>query len=82
MSNTASQAAAVRMGFTQEGTIRLGQSLDAGKDAPPDFEGQTKVWRDEWQGSMTCHDWDASVREKVDKLMERPVFPSRSVGKL
>jgi hypothetical protein len=82
MSNTASQAAAVRMGFTKEGTIRLGQCLDAGKDAPVGYEGQTKVWRDEWQGSITCHDWDGSVRDKVDKLMERPVLPPTSVGKL
>ena len=81
MLTTASQAAATRMGFTQEGTIRLGQALDAGKDGPLEYEGQTKVWRDEWQGSITCHDWEASVREKVDRLMQRPVL-STSAGKL
>jgi RimJ/RimL family protein N-acetyltransferase len=79
--NAASQAAASRMGFLQEGILRSNQQLDCNKLGEPDCSGQTTVWLSQWQGSITYDDWQESVKESVEKLMQRPML-SGSVNRL
>jgi len=79
--NIASQAAASRMGFLQEGVLPSNQQLDCTKLEEPTRSGQTTVWLSQWQGSITYDDWQESVKEKVEKLMRRPIV-SGAVNRL
>ncbi len=84
--NKPSQAAALRMGYTYEGTLRafvvlppnregaeseLATALELTTEGRPGVRGADRMQRDTWMASTTWQEWEGGVREHVDKLMAR-----------
>ncbi|KAL7423019.1 hypothetical protein Q5752_002318 [Cryptotrichosporon argae] len=73
--NTASQAAARRLGYTHEGVLRGLKVLAPGKvgvrDGRPGVRLADHMQRDSWVASVMWYEWEESVRAHVDALMAR-----------
>lgn len=75
--NAPSIAAAERLGFKREGTLRWHWSLPEGKEGktPRDGDplGLSRPGRDNVFLSMCCDNWEAGTKERVNRLMERTI---------
>ncbi|ORY25917.1 hypothetical protein BCR39DRAFT_542512 [Naematelia encephala] len=72
--NDKSKSAALRLGFTHEGTLRAHRVLPLGKNGARDGregEKQDLKSRDSWLASVIWTEWEGGVRDHVDKLMAR-----------
>ncbi|WWC70875.1 uncharacterized protein I206_104827 [Kwoniella pini CBS 10737] len=73
--NIPSQNAAKRLGYQHEGVLRCMRVLPPGKegarDGRPDVRQSDGKVRDDWYASVTWYEWEESVRDHIDKLMNR-----------
>ncbi|KLO17218.1 acyl-CoA N-acyltransferase [Schizopora paradoxa] len=73
--NAPSVAAAERLGFKREGTLRWHWTLPEGKEGKATREGDplgpSRLGRDNVFLSICCDDWESGTKERVRSLMDR-----------
>lgn len=72
--NKPSSRAAQRMGFKEEGLIRMQRIVATGNETGRKNDGGFTGSRTSWMGSVTWKDWEeGGVRDLVDKQMSREI---------
>lgn len=72
--NQPSSRAAQRMGFKEEGLIRMQRIVATGNETGRKNDGGFTGSRTSWMGSVTWKDWEeGGVRDLVDKQMNREI---------